>query len=62
MQGCWALSKDTTGRGPHSNAAEVQRQSRDPKSNSSYYTQIINGDFWSKNNVFAMSLNKDLIY
>ncbi|KAH8374998.1 hypothetical protein KR200_010790 [Drosophila serrata] len=25
MQGCWAL----TGRGPHSNAAAMQRQSRD---------------------------------
>ncbi|KAH8281097.1 hypothetical protein KR054_010645, partial [Drosophila jambulina] len=30
MQGCWALSQDAAGRGPHSNAAAMQRQSRDP--------------------------------
>ncbi|XP_016953861.1 uncharacterized protein LOC108027150 [Drosophila biarmipes] len=33
MQGCWALSQDAAGRGPHSNAAAMQRQARDPKSN-----------------------------
>ncbi|XP_037729466.1 uncharacterized protein LOC119560178 [Drosophila subpulchrella] len=33
MQGCWALSQDAAGRGPHSNAAAMQRLSRDPKSN-----------------------------
>nr|NP_001287211.1 uncharacterized protein Dmel_CG45545 [Drosophila melanogaster]AHN57210.1 uncharacterized protein Dmel_CG45545 [Drosophila melanogaster] len=40
MQGCWALSQDATGRGPHSNAAAMQRQSRDPKSSNplSHYT------------------------
>ncbi|XP_017081789.2 uncharacterized protein LOC108115054 [Drosophila eugracilis] len=41
MQGCWALSQDATGRGPHSNAAAMQRQSRDPKStkSTSHYAQ-----------------------
>ncbi|XP_033165284.1 uncharacterized protein LOC117144290 [Drosophila mauritiana] len=41
MQGCWALSQDATGRGPHSNAAAMQRQSRDPKSSNplSHYTE-----------------------
>ncbi|XP_043656698.1 uncharacterized protein LOC122622367 [Drosophila teissieri] len=46
MQGCWALSQDATGRGPHSNAAAMQRQSRDPKSSNplSHYTGRIVGD------------------